>query len=89
MIRQNDFINELVRGPRLLIRPSLLIEVLIKKSIFKSLADNRLGETENSILELCAMLENNCILKKLNLSGNVFIDKDAQTILSSIDVRKY
>jgi hypothetical protein len=52
----------------------------------KSLADNRLGETPNSVNELCAMLETNCILKKLNLSGNVLGDREIAMLLNSVDV---
>ena len=50
------------------------------------MADNRLGENIESTKEVCRMLTENCILKKLNLSGNGFTDRDAELIITALEV---
>lgn len=50
-----------------------------------SLADNKIGETHEGILEVCRMLTENCILKKLNLSGNCITDKSIQALVEALE----
>ena len=86
MIRQNDFITELVwyELNSIIVKTKQFLEIIY---LFKkSLADNRLGESNESLIELSRMLTENCILKKLNLSGNLFSDKDAEILIQSLDV---
>lgn len=52
--------------------------------VFKSLADNRLGESPNGTAEVCRMVSENCRLKKLNLAGNLFSDNDVDQIFESL-----
>lgn len=50
------------------------------------MADNKLGEDVESTREVCRMLTENCILRKLNLSGNGFSDKDIDMLISALEV---
>ncbi len=52
----------------------------------KTLADNRLGETTQGTFEVCRMISENCILKKLNLSGNCFSDRDVESLTIALEV---
>ena len=51
-----------------------------------SLADNRIADNPEGCAEVCRMITENCILKKLNLSGNLFGDKDAGPLFEALDV---
>jgi hypothetical protein len=51
-----------------------------------SLVDNRIGETVQGVNEICRMLSENCILKKLNLSGNNFSDKSVTQLIDALEV---
>ena len=61
------------------------IKVLIIKT--KSCADNRLGERTEGTQEVCRMIAENCILKKLNLSGNEFSDRDVEILTTALEVK--
>ncbi|RMZ94674.1 leucine-rich repeat-containing 74B-like, partial [Brachionus plicatilis] len=50
-----------------------------------SLADNRLGETTQGTQEVCRMVSENCILKKLNMSGNCFSDRDIEILTIALE----
>ncbi len=52
-----------------------------------SLADNKVGESLEGTSEVCRMIGENCILKKLNLSGNGFADKDAEILVEALEVK--
>jgi len=52
----------------------------------KSLADNRLGENTEGVMQVCKMISENCILKKLNLSGNMFSDRDIEHLTTALEV---
>jgi hypothetical protein len=45
-----------------------------------------LGESKHGIEELCRMLTENCVLKKLNLSGNLITDKVSELLIQALDV---
>ena len=51
-----------------------------------SLVDNRVGETAEGTAEICRMITENCVLKKLNLSGNNFSDKNVQQLIEAFEV---
>jgi len=51
-----------------------------------SLADNKVGETVEGTAEVCRMISENCILKRLNLSGNGFADRDAEPLVAALEV---
>lgn len=51
-----------------------------------SLTDNRVGETIEGTVEICRMISENCVLKKLNLSGNSFSDKNVQILVEALEV---
>ncbi len=53
-----------------------------------SLVDNRIGDSVEGVTEICRMLSENCILKKLNLSGNNFSDKSIEMLAEALDVYK-
>lgn len=52
-----------------------------------SLVDNRVGETLEGTVEICRMISENCVLKKLNLSGNNFSDKNVQLLVEAFEVK--
>ena len=52
----------------------------------KTLADNRIGESIEGTHEVCRMISENCILKKLNLSGNSFSDRDVELLTVALEV---
>jgi hypothetical protein len=87
MIRQNDFITELVIQSKLKkISYFKNIKISLNNCFFKSLADNRLGETREGAIEVCRMISENCILRKLNISGNLFSDRDADILTGALEV---
>ncbi len=51
-----------------------------------SLTDNRVGDTFEGTIEICRMISENCVLKKLNLSGNNFSDKNVQILIEALEV---
>jgi Ran GTPase-activating protein (RanGAP) involved in mRNA processing and transport len=54
-----------------------------------SLVDNRVGETLEGTTEICRMISENCVLKKLNLSCNNFSDKNVQDLVEAFEVIVY
>lgn len=56
--------------------------------LLKSLADNKVAQNPEGCAEVCRMISENCILKRLDLSGNGFSDRDASAIVASLEKNK-
>ena len=75
-------------------RPQRLYLYLLKKDLFfilflnflKSLKDNRIGETRKGVIELCRLLTENCVLRKINLSGNMINDSNIDILTDAFEV---
>jgi hypothetical protein len=51
-----------------------------------SLIDDKIGETIEGAKQISKMIGKNCILKKLNLSGNCFSDKSVKYLVEALEV---
>jgi hypothetical protein len=51
-----------------------------------SLIDDKIGETIEGAKQISKIIGKNCILKKLNLSGNGFSDKNVKYLVEALEV---
>lgn len=51
------------------------------------MTDNRVGETIEGIEEVSKMIASSRVLRKLNLSGNNFSDKNINILVDALEVK--